>query len=69
MADTKTAPAADNADKKLVKPEKPSEEEYNAALKKAEKDHADSMARFVSGSQLYKCRMPMVASDTCMNIC
>jgi len=36
----------DGADKK-VKPEKPNEEEYQAALKKAEKDHADSMARFV----------------------
>jgi hypothetical protein len=32
----------------LVKPEKPDEEAYKAALKKAEKEHADSMARFVS---------------------
>lgn len=48
MADTKTQanPVVDGADKK-VKPEKPNEEEYQAALKKAEKDHADSMARFV----------------------
>jgi hypothetical protein len=32
---------------KLEKPEKPDEETYKAALKKAEKDHADSMAKFV----------------------
>lgn len=33
------------------KPEKPDEEAYNAALKKAEKEHADSMAKFVSQSR------------------
>lgn len=32
---------------KLEKPEKPDEAAYKAALKKAEKDHADSMAKFV----------------------
>jgi len=48
MADTKvqTPPVVEGVDKK-VKPEKPNEEEYQAALKKAEKEHADSMARFV----------------------
>lgn len=49
MADTKTQtpPAVDAEKKALVKPEKPNEEEYQASLKKAEKEHADSMARFV----------------------
>lgn len=32
---------------KLEKPEKPSEETYKANLKKAEKEHADSMTKFV----------------------
>ena len=32
---------------KLEKPEKPDEEAYKAALKKAEKDHADAMTKFV----------------------
>lgn len=32
----------------FVKPEKPDEATYHAELKKAEKDHADVMARFVS---------------------
>lgn len=48
MADV--AAANTNGGKKekveLVKPEKPDEEAYHAALKKAEKEHADSMAKF-----------------------
>lgn len=32
---------------RLEKPEKPDEEVYKASLKKAEKDHADAMAKFV----------------------
>lgn len=32
----------------LVKPERPDEETYRAALKKAEKEHADAMTKFVS---------------------
>lgn len=31
----------------LVKPEKPDEDVYKKELAKAEKDHADSMTRFV----------------------
>lgn len=39
------------ADKtRIEKPEKPDEDTYKAALKKAEKEHADSMAKLVSGS-------------------
>ena len=37
-----------DAKKENVKPEKPDEEAYKASLKKAEKEHADSMAKFVS---------------------
>jgi hypothetical protein len=33
--------------KKLEKPEKPDEEAYKANLKKAEKEHADSMTKLV----------------------
>ena len=41
--------APDKRDKKVIeKPEKPDEEAYKAALKKAEKDHATSMEKFVS---------------------
>jgi len=40
---------APDKDKKVVeKPEKPDEEVYKAALKKAEKEHALSMEKFVS---------------------
>lgn len=34
--------------KKPEKPEKPDEKAYKAALQKAEKEHADSMAKLVS---------------------
>lgn len=38
------------AEKKTIeKPEKPNEEAHKANLKKAEKEHADAMAKFVSG--------------------
>ena len=47
MADVAT-PAAVDAKKEHVKPEKPNEDTYKAALKKAEKEHSDSMAKFVS---------------------
>lgn len=47
MAGVVTPPAVD-AKKEHVKPEKPDEQAYKAALKKAEKEHADSMAKFVS---------------------
>jgi len=57
MADVATPPGATNLDggaasekKKPVfeKVEKPDEKAYNEALKKAEKDHADSVAKLVS---------------------
>jgi hypothetical protein len=41
--------AQDKKEKKVVeKPEKPDEEAYKAALKKAEKEHSTSMDKFVS---------------------
>ncbi len=41
--------AQDKKEKKVIeKPEKPDEETYKAALKKAEKEHAASMEKFVS---------------------
>ena len=41
--------APDKKDKKVIeKPEKPDEEAYKAALKKAEKEHAVSVEKFVS---------------------
>jgi hypothetical protein len=53
MADVATASGAailNGADKKKAdgKPEKPDEGVYNETLKKAEKAHADAMARLVS---------------------
>lgn len=43
--------AQDKKEKKVIeKPEKPDEETYKAALKKAEKEHATSMEKFVSQS-------------------
>ncbi len=43
--------AQDKKEKKVIeKPEKPDEETYKAALKKAEKEHAASMEKFVSRS-------------------
>jgi hypothetical protein len=51
MADvaSPTTPIEAGTKKDNVKPEKPDEEVYKAALKKAEKEHADSMTKFVSG--------------------
>lgn len=55
MADVATPSGAAMLDaggpntKENKKPEKPDEEAYKASLKKAEKEHADSMAKFVSG--------------------
>ncbi len=43
--------AQDKKEKKVIeKPEKPDEETYKAALKKAEKEHAASMEKFVSAT-------------------
>jgi hypothetical protein len=39
---------AGGAKQEHKKPEKPDEEAYKAALKKAEKEYADSMAKLVS---------------------
>ena len=47
MADVANPAASIDAKTENVKPEKPDEELYKASLKKAEKEHADSMARFV----------------------
>jgi hypothetical protein len=45
--------AQDKKEKKVVeKPEKPDEEAYKAALKKAEKEHSTSMDKFVSAIPL-----------------
>lgn len=41
------AQTAENGSKLREKPEKPDEEIYKANLKKAEKEHAESMARLV----------------------
>lgn len=49
MADVATNPPSAEVDKKgHSKPEKPDEDAYKSALKAAEKEHADSMAKFVS---------------------
>lgn len=43
------AESSDTSNKKiLVKPEKPDEDSYKASLKKAEKEHADSMAKLTA---------------------
>jgi hypothetical protein len=50
MADVATPSAAAmfDASTEKKKPEKPDEELYKANLKKAEKEHADAKAKFVS---------------------
>jgi hypothetical protein len=47
MADVATPPVVDEK-KKVEKPEKPDEETYLAALKKATKEQADAQAKFVN---------------------
>lgn len=53
----------------LVKPEKPDEEVYKKELAKAEKDHADSMTRFVCQNILnwrfcaYNCGLRLLAEN------
>jgi len=42
----------------IQKPEKPDEETYNIALKKAEKEHADTKAKFVSISFRMRLHLP-----------
>jgi hypothetical protein len=47
---------ANNAEKKKIeKPEKPDEAVYKASLEKAQKEHAESMAKLVS--QGHACRI------------
>jgi len=48
MADVATTPSLEAEKKGLTKPEKPDEDVYKTALKNAEKEHADAMAKFVS---------------------
>jgi len=45
------------AKKKLEKPEKPDEDAYKTNLKKAEKEHADSMAKYVCETSPSKSHM------------
>jgi hypothetical protein len=58
--------------KKLEKPEKPDEEAFKANLKKAEKEHADAVAKFVSNSsnpsrlsQVSSLKLEFVTEGTC----
>jgi hypothetical protein len=52
--------------KPTTKPEKPDEEAYKANLKKAEKEHADVMAKLVSLFYSARCLMPTaVCGYTC----
>ena len=53
------AAPVDGVKKENVKPEKPDEEAYKAALKKAEKEHADSMTKFVSEPLPHACTTPL----------
>lgn len=62
MADVATTPAVEGEKKGLVKPEKPDEDVYKNALKNAEKEHADSMAKFVSTNRI--CRIRLQSSAT-----
>jgi hypothetical protein len=52
MADVASPAAPVDAKRENVKPEKPDEVAYKASLKKAEKEHADSMTKFVSNLHL-----------------
>ena len=56
--------------KKIEKPEKPDEEAYKANLKKAEKEHADAMVKFVR-AYLLRCSVHKLrpSSGDCMYIC
>jgi len=57
---------AGNASEKkpTTKPEKPDEEAYKANLKKAEKEHADVMAKLVSLSIRHNVLCPRQSADT-----
>jgi hypothetical protein len=65
MADVASpaAPVDGSAKKENVKPEKPDEEVYKASLKKAEKEHADSMAKFVSEPLAHACETPLSTAN------
>lgn len=59
MADLSNSSAAAVVDgvaskKELQKPEKPNEEAFQAALKKAIKEHADAQAKFVCNSPVLR---------------
>jgi hypothetical protein len=58
------AAGAEKKPERLEKPERPDEETYKASLKKAEKDHADSMTKFVSS--LCCLRWPFARGVSCL---
>ena len=62
MADVTPAPTVETK-KENVKPEKPDEGAYKAALKQAEKEHADSMTKFVSSPLEHICKNAQVSVD------
>jgi hypothetical protein len=68
MADIATPASPVDAKKEHVKPEKPDEEAYKASLKKAEKDHTESMAKFVSCIPLVYARSITVWSADCIGL-
>ena len=47
------AGSSEQQKKTTTKPEKPDEEAYKAALKKAEKEQSDCMAKLVSNCEFY----------------
>lgn len=53
----------------FTKPEKPDEEVYKAAVKKAEKEHADVMAKLVSILTLHPANCHRESADTLLTGC
>jgi hypothetical protein len=52
MAEVATSNGVAGKKPELIKPEKPDEDVYKASLKKAEKEHQDSMAKFVCNGKI-----------------
>jgi hypothetical protein len=64
MADVATPSVEDKKTKVFEKPEKPDEDAFKSALKKAEKEHADAQAKFVSVLRsITSCAMPSVGTN------
>ncbi|KAH8592889.1 hypothetical protein B0O99DRAFT_662875 [Bisporella sp. PMI_857] len=64
MADVATPSVEDKKTKVFEKPEKPDEDAFKSALKKAEKEHADAQAKFDAANTKVKSAIPNKDKET-----